>query len=123
MASYLAQGESGCLSRPYDPGRYGSATAVFGPRAALGMPPAREGVGSRSRVPNRRHQPRSVIVLTACRARCRRVSAGTFPACRLVAARHQRSVSVAISPPVGGHGSQTFLTETLTYHEPTVHKR
>src|SRR5213592_4243821 len=89
----------------------------------LGWIRAHEGVGSRSRVPNRRHQPRSVIVLTACRARCRRVSAGTFPACRLVAARHQRSVSVAISPPVGGHGSQTFLTETLTYHEPTVHKR
>jgi len=42
-------------------GRYGSATAVFGPRAALGLDPrAWEGVGSRSRVRNRRHQPRSV---------------------------------------------------------------
>src|SRR2546430_17670319 len=96
-------------------GRYGSATAVFGPRAALRLDPrAREGVGSRSRVPNRRHQLRSVIVLTACRARCRRVSACTSLARPKVAVRHQRSVKVAISPPVSGHGSQTFLTEMMS---------
>src|SRR5881296_3403868 len=89
-------------------GRYGSATAVFGPRAALGLDPrAREGVGSRSRVPNRRHQPRSVTALTACRARYRASHAARPWRCPKVAARHQRSV----------------LTETLTYHEPTVHKR
>src|SRR2546426_12543370 len=105
-------------------GRYGSATAVFAPRAALGLDPrAWEGVGSRSSVPNRRHQPRSVIMLTPCRARYRASHAAPPWRCPTVAAGHQRSVNVAISPPVRGHGCQTFLTETLTYHESTVHKR
>ena len=80
----------------------------------LGWIRAHEGVGSRSRVANRLHQPRSVIVLTACRARCRRVSACTSLARPKVAVRHQRSVKVAISPPVSGHGSQTFLTEMMS---------
>src|SRR3989449_2141886 len=115
MASHLARGESGCLNRRHAPGRYGSATAVFGPRAALRLDPrAREGVGSRSRLPNRRHQPRSVTVLTGCRARCRRVSACTSLARPKPPRGTNAPSSVAISPPVRGHGSQTFLTETLT---------
>src|SRR2546425_10680209 len=62
-------------------------------------------------------------MLTPCRARYRAFHAAHPWRCPKVAARHQRSVNVAISPPVRGHGCQTFLTETLTYHEPTVHKR
>src|SRR3989442_9459858 len=69
---------------------------VFGPRAALGWIRA-HGKASALCVPNRRHQPRSVIVLTACPARSRASHPWTSLASPKVAARHQSTVNVAVS--------------------------